>query len=66
MECVEKDEREKPGDGIGVDMTGCVIAFAGGVVVGSFFGIITAAMCVVASEADRKAERREDENGKHR
>jgi hypothetical protein len=45
-------------------MMGYVIAFAGGMMVGTFFGLLTAAMCVAASDADRKAERWEGKDGK--
>ena len=43
-------------------MMGYVIAFAGGLVVGTFCGLLTVAICVAASDADRHIERWEDEN----
>lgn len=46
-------------------MVGYIIAFAGGLIAGSFFGIITAAMCVAASDADRNIERWEETDGQH-
>lgn len=41
-----------------------LIAFGAGMIFGTFCGLLTAAICVAASEADRKAERWEDEHGK--
>ena len=43
-------------------MVGYIMAFAGGLIAGSFFGIITAAMCVAAGDADRQSEKWEENN----
>lgn len=47
-------------------MTGYIMAFAAGLIAGSFFGIITAAMCVAASDADRHIEEWEENNERDR